>query len=122
MVSKLLPIDIENRREILMKRVLLIALVLFTLTALAGYMGSLYNWNNNSNSFKYAIVAAEIGYKENLAVDMAWRDTGKMIKEAKKLYKSGKNVAAIILANKAHQQTVNATLQTILAKTAGPRF
>ncbi len=105
-----------------MKKVLLIALVLFTLTALAGYMGSLYNWNNDSNSFKSSIAVAETGYKENLAADMAWRDTGKMIKEAKKLYKSGKNVAAIILANKAHKQTVNATLQTIVAKTAGPRF
>ncbi|WP_238924458.1 hypothetical protein [Candidatus Vesicomyidisocius sp. SY067_SCS001] len=106
----------------LIKRVLLIALLLFTLTALAGYMGSLHNWNNDSNSFKSVIAAAETGYKDNLAESMAWRDTGKMIKEARKLYKSGKNVAALILANKAYKQTVNATLQTILAKTAGPRF
>jgi hypothetical protein len=53
---------------------------------------------------------------------MAWRDTGKMIKEAIKLQASGKTAAALALANKAHTQTVNATAQTPLAAAAGPLF
>lgn len=106
-----------------MKKVLLTTLTLFALTVQADFLDGSHNWNNgSSDSFKSAIKAAQTGYEANLAVNMAWRDTGKMIKKAKKLYKAGKNIAAITLANKAHKQTINATVQTALAKTAGPRF
>ncbi len=106
-----------------MKKVLLTTLTLFALTAQANSLDSSHNWNDgSSNAFKFAIKAAETGYKANLAVDMAWRDTGKMIKKAKKLHKAGKNAAAIALANKAHRQTVNATAQTALARTVRPRL
>ena len=94
-------------------------MAVFALTVQAGSLSSVHNQNN---SFKSAIKAAETGYKANLAVNMAWRDTRKMITEAKKLHKAGKNVAAIALANKAHKQTVNATAQTALTESAGPRF
>jgi hypothetical protein len=105
-----------------MKKLLLTTAAVFALTVQAGSL-SIHNWNNgSSNSFKFAIKAAETGYKANLAVNMAWRDTRKMITEAKKLHKAGKNVAAIALANKAHKQTVNATAQTALVESAGPRF
>ncbi len=92
-----------------MKKILIIALSVFALSVQA-------------DSFKSAIKAAETGYKANLAVNMAWRDTGKMIKQAKKLYAAGKTDAAMALAHKAHTQTVNATKQTALAKNAGPLF
>lgn len=106
-----------------MKKLLIIALSVFALTAQADLLGSSHNWNNGSfDSFKSVIRAAETGYKANLAVKMAWRDTGKMIKKAKKLHATGKTAAAVVLANKAHIQTVNATAQTMLAATAGPLF
>ncbi len=106
-----------------MKKVLLTTLTLCALTVQANSLDSSHNWNNgSSDAFKSAIKAAETGYKANLAVNMAWRDTGKMIKKAKELYKAGKNAAAVALANKAHKQTINATEQTALAKTAGPRL
>ncbi|WP_428086158.1 hypothetical protein [Candidatus Thioglobus sp.] len=107
-----------------MKKVLIIALSVFTFaTAHANFATSSYNWNNSSaDSFKSAVKAAETGYKANLAVNIAWRDTGKMIKEAKKLNAAGKTAAAVALANKAHAQTVNATAQAALAKSAGPSF
>jgi hypothetical protein len=53
---------------------------------------------------------------------MAWRDTGKMIKEAHKLQKSGKNSAALAVAKAAHNQAVNALAQAAVAGSAGPRF
>mgnify|MGYP001591892377 FL=1 len=106
-----------------MKKLLITTLSVFALTAQAGFMDGAHNWNNgSSNPFKSAIKAAETGYKANLAVNMAWRDTGKMIKEAKKLNAAGKTAAAVALANKAHHQSVNATAQTALAASAGPRF
>ncbi len=106
-----------------MKKVLITVLSVFALTAQADFLGSSHNWNNGSSDpFKAAVAAAESGYKANLAANMAWRDTGKMIKEAKKLNAAGKTAAAVALANKAHAQTVNATAQTALAKNAGPLF
>ena len=106
-----------------MKKVLLTTLTVFALSAQADFMGSSHNWNNGSSDpFKAAVSAAEAGYKANVAANMAWRDTGKMIKTAKKLHKAGKAVAAVAMANKAHRQTVNAKAQTALMGSAGPRF
>ncbi|MCH9646379.1 MAG: hypothetical protein K0U08_07035 [Proteobacteria bacterium] len=106
-----------------MKKLLITALSVFALTAQADFLDGSHNWNNGSSDpFKSAIKAAEAGYKANLAVKMAWRDTGKMIKEAKKLNAAGKTAAAVALANKAHRQSVNATAQTPLAQSAGPLF
>jgi len=53
---------------------------------------------------------------------MAWRDTGAMIKEAKKLHKAGKVNAATALAKKAHTQAINALAQASVAGSAGPSF
>ncbi len=107
-----------------MKKLLLTTLTVFAFSAQADYLGSAHNWNTGSSDpFKAAIAAAETGYKANLAVNMAWRDTAKMIKEAKKLNATGKTAAAVALANKAHTQTVNATVQTaVVASSPGPRF
>ncbi|WP_428086814.1 cytochrome-c oxidase, cbb3-type subunit III [Candidatus Thioglobus sp.] len=68
-----------------------------------------------SDAFADVIAAAEANYKTNLAQNLAWRDTGKMIKEAKK----SKDVA---LAKKANAQAVNALRQASVALTASPRF
>ena len=106
-----------------MKKLLITTLSVFALTAQADFLGNSHNWNNgSSDAFKSALRMAETGYKANLAAKMAWRDTGKMIKEAKKLHAAGKSAAAVALVNKAHAQTVNATAQTGIASTAGPLF
>jgi hypothetical protein len=69
----------------------------------------------SGDSFDAVIKAADANYKKALAAKMAWRDTGKMIKEAKKT----KDVA---LAKAANKQAVNALAQATVAGTAGPRF
>lgn len=106
-----------------MKKVLITALSVFALTAQADFLGGSHNWNDGSSDpFKAAVAAAEAGYAANFKANMAWRDTEKMIKEAKKLNAAGKTDAALALANKAHNQTVNATAQAAAAAIAGPRF
>jgi len=106
-----------------MKKLLLTTLTVFAFSAQADYLGGSHNWNNGSSDpFKAALAAAESGYATNLKAKMAWRDTGKMIKEAKKLQASGNTASALALANKAHTQTVNAAEQTVGAGSAGPRF
>jgi cytochrome c oxidase cbb3-type subunit III len=66
-------------------------------------------------SFDAVIAAADANYKKALDVNMAWRDTGKMIKEAKKT----KDVA---LAKAANKQAENALAQAAVAGSASPRF
>jgi cytochrome c oxidase cbb3-type subunit 3 len=68
-----------------------------------------------SNSFADVIAAAEANYKKNVAQNAGWRDTAKLIKEAKKT----KDVSVAIRAN---TQAVNALRQASVAVTAGPRF
>ncbi len=99
-----------------MKKILLTTLAVFTLSAQA------FHTPEAAVSFKSVIGAAEADYKKALAAKMAWRDTGKMIKEAKKLNKAGKTDAAIAVAKKAHKQAVNALAQAAVAGSAGPRF
>lgn len=99
-----------------MKKILLTTLAIFTLSAQA------FHTPEAAVSFKSVIGAAEADYKKALAAKMAWRDTGKMIKEAKKLNKAGKTGAAIAVAKKAHKQAVNALAQAAVAGSAGPRF
>ncbi|MCS5588417.1 MAG: hypothetical protein NZ824_00445 [Candidatus Thioglobus sp.] len=94
-----------------MNKILLTTLTVLTLSVTA-----------QADSFETAIGAAEADYKKALAARMAWRDTGKMIKEAKKLNKAGKADAAIAVAKKAHKQAVNALAQAAVAGSAGPRF
>jgi hypothetical protein len=106
-----------------MKKIVITVLSVFALTAQADFFSGSHNWNDGSASpFKASIKAAEIGYKANLTADMAWRDTGKMIKQAKKLNAEGKTNAAVKLADEAYSQTVNAAAQTALVATAGPIF
>ncbi|HBA99165.1 MAG TPA: cytochrome-c oxidase, cbb3-type subunit III [Gammaproteobacteria bacterium] len=69
----------------------------------------------SGDSFDAVIKAADANYKKALAAKMAWRDTGKMIKDAKKT----KDVA---LAKAANKQAVNALAQSAVAGAAGPSF
>ncbi len=108
-----------------MKKLLFTILTVFALSAQAAdFLPSSHNWNSGSSgdAFSAAVSAAEADYAKALAANMAWRDTEKMIKEAKKLHKSGKVDAATALAKKAHKQAVNALAQAAVAGSAGPRF
>ncbi len=58
-----------------------------------------------------AIAAAEKAYKVALDEFYAWRDTGKIIKKAKKALKAGDDAKAIKLANKAKKQAEDAVAQ-----------
>jgi len=58
-----------------------------------------------------AIAAAERAYKKAVAELYAWRDTGKLIKKAKKALKDGNEDKAIKLANKAKKQADDAIAQ-----------
>jgi len=65
-----------------MKKLLLTTLTVFAFSAQADYLDGAHNWNTGSSDpFKAAITAAETDYATALAASMAWRDTGKMIKE-----------------------------------------
>lgn len=106
-----------------MKKMLLTTFAVFSLAAQADYLGSSHNWNDGSSDpYKAAITAAESDHAKALAASMAWRDTGAMIKEAKKLKAAGKKDAALAMAKKAHMQAVNALAQAAVAGSAGPRF
>jgi uncharacterized protein (DUF2147 family) len=58
-----------------------------------------------------AIAAAEAAQKSASAVGYEWRDTGKLITEAKKLAQQGQTEEAVNIANIAQQQGVNAYAQ-----------
>ncbi|CAC9534449.1 Cytochrome c oxidase (cbb3-type) subunit CcoP (EC 1.9.3.1) [uncultured Gammaproteobacteria bacterium] len=68
-----------------------------------------------SDLFADVIATAEANYKKNLDQKAAWRDTAKMIKNAKK----SKDVA---LATAANTQAVNALRQASIAASASPSF
>ena len=109
----------------MMKKLLLTTLTVFAIASAnaSDFLQSSHNWNDGSSDpFKTAITAAETDYAAALAARMAWRDTGKMIKEAKKLHKAGRVDVATALAKKAHKQAVNALAQAAVAGSAGPRF
>jgi hypothetical protein len=109
----------------MMKKILLTTLTVFALsTQAADFLPSAHNWNTGSSgdAFSAAIGAAEADYASALSANMAWRDTGAMIKEAKKLHKAGKVNAATALAKKAHTQAINALAQASVAGSAGPSF
>ncbi|HIG89029.1 hypothetical protein [Candidatus Thioglobus sp.] len=108
-----------------MKKILLTILTVFALSTQAfDFLPSSYNWNSGSSgdAFAATLSAAEADYASALAASMAWRDTGAMIKEAKKLHKSGKVDAATALVKKAHTQAENALAQAAVAGSAGPLF
>ena len=69
-----------------------------------------------------AITAAEHEKKRAKGKGYEWRDTGKMIKKAKKAMKAGDFAKAVKMANKAKTQSSNALKQYAEQKDAGPKY
>jgi len=69
-----------------------------------------------------AIKAAENELMMAKAKHNEWRDTGKIIKEAKAAEKAGKFDEAVKLADKATRQSQNALAQYEAQKNAGPQL
>ena len=88
------------------------ALVLVTSSLIIGCAGTTEEEPKKApSSAAAAIASAEAAYKVALDELYAWRDTGKLIKKAKKALKSGKDANAIKLANKAKKQAEDAVAQ-----------
>ena len=69
-----------------------------------------------------AITAAEHETKRAKSKGFEWRDTGKIIKKAKKAMKEGDFDTAVKLANKAKRQSSSALAQAEAQKNAGPNY
>lgn len=69
-----------------------------------------------------AIIAATTANGKANKVSYAWRDTGKIIKKARKAKDAGKFDAAVKLAKKAERQAVNAYTQYQEQRNAKPRY
>ena len=72
-----------------------------------------------------AMAAIEMAKQETAKaekVNYAWRDTGKIIKQAEEAMKKEDYATAVKLANKAKNQSSNALMQYEDQKNAGPRI
>ncbi len=89
------------------------ALMVVTLGLVIGCAGTTEEDTNKKpqGDAASAIAAAEKAYKIALDELYAWRDTGKIIKKAKKALKAGNDAKAIKLANKAKKQAEDAVAQ-----------
>lgn len=87
------------------------SLILITSALVIGCAGTTEEEPKQTGDAATAIAAAEAAYKVALDELYAWRDTGKLIKKAKKALKSGKDANAIKLANKAKKQAEDAVSQ-----------
>lgn len=79
-------------------------LVLVTVGFIMGCAGTTDEEEGGSDAAA-AIAAAEAAYGKAKKALYAWRDTGKIIKKAKKALKAGDDAKAIKLANKARRQS-----------------
>ncbi len=110
-----------------MKKILLITLSVFALSAQADLLAvdHTHNWNkaptaktSSSNACSNAIAAAKAENKKAKKAGFEWRDTGKFLKQAKKV--GGKK--CLKLANKAKNQAIAAQQQAKDQANAGPSF
>jgi len=85
-------------------------LVLATIGFIIGCAGTTDEESGGSDAAA-AIAAAEAAYGKAKKALYAWRDTGKIIKKAKKALKAGDDAKAIKLANKARKQAEDALAQ-----------
>lgn len=76
----------------------------------------------NKGDASSAILAAEHEKGRAKKKGYEWRDTGKIIKKAKKAMKAGDYDKAVKLANKAKRQSTNALAQYQAQKNAGPHY
>ena len=100
------------------KLALLAAAVALTLSACSSTPDTSFKETDASA----AITAAETANSRAKKVNNEWRDTGKIIKSAKKAEKEGDFDKAVKLANKAKRQAENAYQQYLEQKNAGPRI
>lgn len=100
-----------------MKKLLLVASAALFLHACANTPPSA-----TAEEAKAAISSAEQKTKQARKLDNEWRDTGKIIKKAKKALKEDDIATAMKLANKASRQSDNALKQYAQQKNAGPHF
>lgn len=77
---------------------------------------------NGENDPQAAIEAAIQAQKKAASVGYEWRDTQKLIDEAKDAAKKGENDKAVKLADKARKQGEMAYQQSEAQKNAGPRY
>lgn len=93
----------------------LFALLLVTSSLVVGCAGTTEDeskqQSGSGGGAAAAIAAAESAYKIALDEMYAWRNTGKIIKKAKKALKAGNDAKAIKLANKARKEAENAVAQ-----------
>jgi len=88
------------------------ALILVTSSLIIGCAGTTEEESKPQGGEAAAAISdAEAAYKIALDELYAWRDTGKLIKKAKKALKDGKDDEAIKLANKAKKQAEDAVSQ-----------
>ena len=84
-------------------------LISFTFSAMLAT--SAFAASDNNLSAAEAITAAESAQKAAGKVGYEWRDTAKMIEQAKKLASEGKSAEAINLAKKAQEEGQDALAQ-----------
>jgi len=102
-----------------MKKItMLAAAAVLTLSACATATSPAYNKNDALG----AISAAEHEASRAGKVGFEWRDTGKLIKKAKKAMQKEDYNSAVKLANKAKRQGTLALGQYESQKNAGPRY
>ncbi|MGM0593902.1 MAG: SoxXA-binding protein [Pseudomonadota bacterium] len=90
-----------------MKKTIMTASLALLLSACASNGGTTANADNAAQ----AIAAAETARKEAAAVGYEWRDTGKILKAAKKAAKEQDYQRAMYLAGVAERQSENAVKQ-----------
>jgi len=100
------------------KLALLVAAVALTLSA----CGSSPDVAHNKNDASASITAAQHANKRAKKVNYEWRDTGKIIKKAKKAQKAGNYDMAVKLADKAKRQAQNAYKQYLEQRNAKPNL
>ena len=93
------------------QRLKFLALIVVTSGLVIGCAGTTEEEAKPQGDAASAIAAAEKAYKIALDEQYAWRDTGKIIKKAKKALKAGNEAKAIKLANKAKKEAEDAVAQ-----------
>jgi len=103
-----------------MKKVIPFALAAAFALGACGTGGGAGNSGITKGDASSAITAAEHEKKRAKGKGYEWRDTGKIIKKAKKAMKAGNFAKAAKLANMAKRQSSNALKQYAEQKNAGP--
>ena len=99
-----------------MKKLIIIAATAVLMTACASAP------THNLSQANSAIIAANAANGKAKKVNYEWRDTGKLLKKARKAKGKGEFDTAVKLANKAKRQAMNALAQYKEQKNVKPRY